>query len=119
VVNHGEPISPRDGYQADLDLWDGRNPAFDELNEATRKHYAQMLAKEAKAAKPKKRKGEYDEKDVPLTEEMRVLIMSGKAKSANAAAGMVAKKAVGYGTLQSRVDRLRRLYGERYPKSSK
>jgi hypothetical protein len=47
-----------------------------------------------------------------LVDEMRELITGGKAKSAREAAEKVAAKAAGNGTIDSKVDRLRKTYSE-------
>jgi hypothetical protein len=68
------------------------------------------------AATPDKSGGQsFRNKDAPLVEEMRTLITSGKAKSASAAAAIVAPRAPKLGDVESVAERLRRLYGKKYP----
>lgn len=58
--------------------------------------------------------GSYEIIDEPLIEEMRGLIETGKARSANAAAEMLCGKAEGGGSPTSRKERLRKRYIEKY-----
>jgi hypothetical protein len=55
------------------------------------------------------------DRDAPIVELMRQLLVTKKALSAQDAAMKVAAKAEGGGTLESRADRLARRYRERYP----
>jgi hypothetical protein len=52
--------------------------------------------------------------DAPLIEEMRALIVTGKAKSASSAASAVVSKAKKLGSEESAFERLRRGYGRKY-----
>jgi hypothetical protein len=53
--------------------------------------------------------------DAALVEEMRSLITQGRAKNVSDAARQVAAKAMGLGSTDSIVERLRRAYGVKYP----
>jgi hypothetical protein len=55
------------------------------------------------------------DQDIPLIAEMHKLMQQGVATSVIAAAGMIVHKADGFGTDDSKVDRLRRRYGVAYP----
>ena len=74
---------------------------------------AERTSPEAATRKPRGRRpgdGSYDRLDRPLLEEMKELIASGKAASAEEAAKLLAGKAHGGGTLESKIDRLAKRY---------
>lgn len=54
--------------------------------------------------------GSFDQTDVPLLDEMAALIKSGKAASSDGAARMVADRATGGGTFESKATRLAKRY---------
>jgi hypothetical protein len=78
---------------------------------------SEMLEPVAAATKPKRRRGavSFATDDKPLVDEMHELITSGKARSINAAAGMVVSRAVGFGDEESKLKRLRDRYSKAYP----
>ena len=63
----------------------------------------------------KKRSGSFEIADAPLIEEMHMLILSGKAKSATEAAKQLSSSARGFGSSESKETRLRKAYYEQYP----
>ena len=82
---------------------------------------AQTLSLSARANSSRGRKpgdGSYDEVDQPLLDEMQELIKRGKAVSPEAAARLVAHKAFGKATFESKVDRLAKKY-RRYQQSDR
>jgi hypothetical protein len=58
--------------------------------------------------------GSYALADAPLLQQMKELIETGQASSVNVAASLVADKAKGPGTLESKLTRLRHRYVEKY-----
>jgi hypothetical protein len=68
-----------------------------------------LQAKNTKSGRPRG-SGSYALADAPLLNRMRELIETGKAKSANDAAGQVAGEAQGWGLVESKIHRL----GKRY-----
>jgi hypothetical protein len=70
-------------------------------------------------AKPKSRSGFYAVKDKPLLEEMHRLMNDGIGRSAHHAAGQLAGKATGDGTVESKQARLAKAYRKIYPDGAK
>jgi hypothetical protein len=108
-----EAFPDQDSYGAEIR--EGRKVCFMRIHVNAEQVLAQWPAL-AIAATPDKSGGQsFRDKDAPLVEEMRTLITSGKAKSASAAAAMVAPRAPKLGDVESVAERLRRLYGKKYP----
>jgi len=70
-------------------------------------------------AKPKSRSGFYAVKDRPLVEEMRRLMSDGIVRSVHHAAGQLADRATGDGTVESKQTRLAKAYRRTYPDGTK
>ena len=100
----------------------GRPPDYDwEQYGSSQPESTQAVALEpegaSEAATPKKRgrkkgDGSYATIDLPLLEEMKELILSHRAASPEEAARMLAEKAFGSGSLESKAERLAKRYRE-------
>jgi hypothetical protein len=79
-------------------------------------HVPSTNAQPGKASRPGRKKGQgsLDNMDSPFIEEMRRLLQAGKAPSPEAAAKLVAHRAHGTSTFESKVDRLAKKYRARH-----
>ena len=91
----------------------GRPPDYEGSHEPLHR----PILQEMEAATPKRRRrkkgdGSYADIDLPLLDEMKELISSHRAASPEEAARMLAKKALGSGSEESKAERLAKRYRE-------
>jgi hypothetical protein len=79
---------------------------FEAERRAFNADHDEQVGHEKRRGGRRKGSGSYDHHDKPLIDEMKTLIEEGKAVSAEAAARLVADRAKGAGTLESKAERL-------------
>jgi hypothetical protein len=113
--NHVHPDDPLNPGPPDVMVRGKARPVFFLRDEFENWFQKTFVGTTAKRGGRKLGSGSWKKADEPLIEEMRKLIQSGSAKSAEDAAGKCAERAMGSGTPESKSTRLAKLYRKQFP----